>query len=321
MGASLLNFAASWGSPAGWGTGLPSASRHCLGAAPLRPADRTARQTRRAAPRPPRLRARAVTPFSPGAVLANHAMTSSTSSTMGSAVSGAPGTAAEGSGGSGANAAVRRRVAAPRRSCGGGRTACGRGGGGAPICTMQCSARNRVCSASAAARSAGLSSASTAALPSAPPALPDPPVPPASSSVRSSAASNATCYAGQLACWHLRWREPVGVPPWRRSEPQGRRPRLSERRLSPPRLQLSVRLRRGLLQRPADQVHCAAACMTACSNAAVFTPDGSYKASQSGRGARGAVAQGCTGRAYGGSSTPGTYGYVAQTYGTSQTFR
>eukprot|EP00955_Chlamydomonas_euryale_P058713 357179-Chlamydomonas_euryale.AAC.12 len=31
--------------------------------------------------------------------------------------------------------------------------------------------------------------------------------------------------------------------------------------------------------------------------------------------------QGCTGRAYGGCSTSGTYGYVAQTYGTSQTFQ
>eukprot|EP00955_Chlamydomonas_euryale_P044366 352866-Chlamydomonas_euryale.AAC.1 len=31
--------------------------------------------------------------------------------------------------------------------------------------------------------------------------------------------------------------------------------------------------------------------------------------------------QGCTGRAYEGSSTSGTYRYVAQTYGTSQTFR
>eukprot|EP00955_Chlamydomonas_euryale_P085260 364074-Chlamydomonas_euryale.AAC.2 len=31
--------------------------------------------------------------------------------------------------------------------------------------------------------------------------------------------------------------------------------------------------------------------------------------------------QGCTGRAYGGSSTSGTYGYVAQTYRTSQTFQ
>eukprot|EP00955_Chlamydomonas_euryale_P010807 116738-Chlamydomonas_euryale.AAC.1 len=67
-------------------------------------------------------------------------------------------------------------------------------------CTMRFSARYRVCSASAATLSAGLSGAPTAALPSAPPAPPAPPEPRASPSVRSSAASNPACSAAQLAC-------------------------------------------------------------------------------------------------------------------------
>eukprot|EP00955_Chlamydomonas_euryale_P076224 362581-Chlamydomonas_euryale.AAC.2 len=65
---------------------------------------------------------------------------------------------------------------------------------------MRSAARYRMCSASAIARSAGLSGAPAAALPPAPPAPPAPHEPPAPPSVRSSSASKAACSAAQLAC-------------------------------------------------------------------------------------------------------------------------
>jgi len=82
-----------------------------------------------------------VTPFSPGAVLATPAMTSSTSSIVGSAVSGAPSTA------TGRWRWRWRRRAPPRRRPreglrGGGKTAWGRGGGGAPVTAHPAAACN-----------------------------------------------------------------------------------------------------------------------------------------------------------------------------------
>eukprot|EP00955_Chlamydomonas_euryale_P105417 365636-Chlamydomonas_euryale.AAC.7 len=146
---------------------------------------------------------------------------------------------------------------------------------------MRFSTRYRVCSANTVARSAGLSGAPAAALPPAPPSPPAAPEPPAPPSVRSSAASKAACSAAQLALpggrllavgrpspvqGHLdSWHEPAGVPPPHRGAPQGRRPRLLERCLLPPRLCLMAASVGASCTGLQTSSTVSAACMTACS--------------------------------------------------------